>query len=371
MIQKLKKTKRYLQSNIINSVGDRYDSKIVVLESDDWGSIRMSSKESLKRFETKGFELKNSVYKYDALESEEDLTYLFEVLNQFQDRRGQPACLTANVCMANPDFKKIKEANFQEYFYEDCATTFQHYPNHSKSITLWKEGMKNRTFVPQFHAREHLCIHRWMRALQAGGENIRYTFDHGTTYSGKEDYSFMEAFDWDSNAEIPFLKTVLQDGLALFKKAFGVDSVSLIMPCYTWSPELEEVLNANGVKHIQTSWRQNVPTGRFFKYKRKSHYHGEKNRFGQQYSIRNCSFEPSINPNLDWVDICLSQIENSFFWKKPAIISTHRINYIGFISEANRDTSLKALKKLLTAIMTKWPDVIFVSSDQIFKINEC
>ena len=56
---------------------------------------------------------------------------------------------------------------------------------------------------------------------------------------------------------------------------------------------------------------------------------------------------------------------------RPAIISSHRVNYVGFLDERNRDKNLKLLKTLLDKILNKWPDVEFLSSDEMgLIINE-
>lgn len=59
------------------------------------------------------------------------------------------------------------------------------------------------------------------------------------------------------------------------------------------------------------------------------------------------------------------QIRTAFMYQKPAVICTHRINYIGGILAANRDRGLRDLKRLLATITKKWPDVRFISSDQL------
>ena len=84
--------------------------------------------------------------------------------------------------------------------------------------------------------------------------------------------------------------------------------------------------------------------------------------------MRNCAFEPSENPTKDWINSCLKEIEISFKWKKPAIISTHRVNYIGFINQKNRDTNVPLLKGLISQILKKWPTVEFMTSDELGKL---
>ena len=72
-----------------------------------------------------------------------------------------------------------------------------------------------------------------------------------------------------------------------------------------------------------------------------------------------------MNPHKDWVNSCLAQIRNAFLFNKPAVICSHRVNYIGFIEPANRDRGLEGLRKLLQLIVRKWPEARFISTDQL------
>ena len=92
---------------------------------------------------------------------------------------------------------------------------------------------------------------------------------------------------------------------------------------------------------------------------------GRKNKLDQTYLVRNCFFEPSLSNSINCVDQCMKQISNSFYWNMPAIISSHRLNFVGYLSEQNRDNNLRSLKKLLSNIVLKWPDVIFLSTDEL------
>ena len=95
---------------------------------------------------------------------------------------------------------------------------------------------------------------------------------------------------------------------------------------------------------------------------------GEKNRFGQFYTVRNVNFEPSLMPNKEWISEVLQDVYWAFFWGKPAIINTHRLNFIGSLNEKNRDQNLKLLKEILKKITKRWPEVEFVTSDRLGEV---
>jgi flavorubredoxin len=70
-----------LAKHYINSRGWKTKRKIVVIESDDWGSIRMASPEIFNSLKGKGYPVdKHKFTSLDGLESKEDLKVLFEVL---------------------------------------------------------------------------------------------------------------------------------------------------------------------------------------------------------------------------------------------------------------------------------------------------
>lgn len=354
--------------HLLNLPGTGTKKKIVVIESDDWGSIRIPSKAIYELFVKKGYGVQNSAYNhYDSLESNNDLEALFGVLHSVKDSYNNPAVFTANCILTNPDFDKIKQNGYKAYFNEAVTETIKKYPEHDKVIDLWKDGIKNKLFIPQCHGREHLHVGRWMKCLQAGDKDALFCFEHGTTFSGdgKTDYSFMEAFDFDDISELDGLNNILADGLQLFEQFFGYPSKSFIAPCYTWHPDMETVMAANAVQYLQGNIFQLEPPLINNKYKRKYHYMGQRSATGIRYLIRNCIFEPTLNPELDSVSRCLQQIGIAFKRNKPAIISSHRLNYIGYLDESNRIKNLALLKLLLLGIKKKWPDVEFMSTDNL------
>lgn len=369
MLTAVKQTVRH---HLLNLPGWRTRRKIVVIESDDWGTIRMASKEAFRALLKKGYPVDKCPYnRYDALESDEDVSRLLETLDSVRDSRGNPAILTANNIVANPDFDKIRDSDYQAYFYEPFTETLKRYPAHDKVMELYAEGMRRRLIRMQFHGREHLQVSRWMKALQQADRPARDVFEwrmfspkHND--STQEYMDFMDAFDTNGERADLSLSPVVAEGLALFRQIWGHSSDSFIAPCYTWSPDLEPILAQHGVKYLQGISYQRTPViGVPFQYRNIWHYQGQTNANGQKYLVRNAFFEPSLDPAADWVGKCLKRIAIAFSWNKPAVIGSHRLNYIGYLQPDNRERNLKLLGELLRQIVRRWPQVEFMTSDEL------
>lgn len=362
--------RKRLTRNLQSIPGWRTNRKIVVIESDDWGTVRMASKGAYNFFLSKGLEVDKCPYNSnDALESNDDMEFLLETLNSVKDVNGNPAILTANNIVANPNFEKIKNDNFQKYHYELFTDTLKKYPSHDRVLNLYKEGIGKKLIKPQSHGREHVNVDLWMESLRNNDEFTKIAFEHNMFSvhpSSKPKYKdeFMDAFG--SNKNISEQKEIASDSLKIFEEIWGMKSKSFIAPSYTWNPLLEETLNINGVKYLQGIMVQKTHSEHYgLPIKKKFHYQGEKNKFGQRYLVRNAFFEPALTPGIDNVSDCMNRIEIAFKWKKPAVIGSHRLNFIGFINPDNRDKNLKLLTGLLKKIKSKWSDVEFMSSDML------
>ena len=151
--------RKSLSRHLNNWRGWRTHRKIVVIESDDWGSICMPSKKVYESLLSKGIHVDKCPYAtYDSLANENDLNAIFSILASVKDSRGRPAVLTANTIMTNPDFEKIEESGFLEYRFELFTDSFSKYGARFNSLDYFNEGKKAGIFCPQFHGREHLNV---------------------------------------------------------------------------------------------------------------------------------------------------------------------------------------------------------------------
>lgn len=369
MAQFLNKIHRHLA----NLPGWCTDRKIVVIESDDWGSIGVSDLAILERFRQKGIvpidEDEARYIQNDTLASEDDLSRLFEVLQQVKDIHGNTAVFTAVAVVANPNFEKIKADDFQNYYYEPFTTSLERFgTGHNRSFELWKEGIQTGLFVPEFHGREHLNVSSWMRALKLGKTDTHWAFEQAfygiTDRKPINHVAYRAAFDIDEPTELTYLNEVISSGLNLFQQLFGYSASFFVPPNGPFNNTLEASLQKKGICYIGTSKIQREPIGSN-QYKKHLHYIGQSNKYKQIYLTRNCFFEPNSNLKKNWVASCLDDVSIAFQWKKPAVVSSHRCNYIGYLYPENQKKGLQQLTTLLQQIKKRWPKVEFMTSTQL------
>lgn len=355
--------------NISNLPGWTTRQKLVVIESDDWGSIRMSSNDSFERLKKKGLNLTGGdsarYNSFDCIESATDLAALFETLRSVKDSAGNHPAVTAVSLCANPDFDLIRSDDFQTYYFEPFTITLDKYSRHG-TIDMYGEGIKNNLFVPQFHGREHLNIAVWMRALQHKDPQTMAAFEEGVwgfKNANPRRVNYQAAFDLELPEDLESQKKIIEDGLQLFESLHSYKASFFVPPNGPINNILEQTAAENGIQYMSAPKIQQEALGNGNTRKR-YHYLGQQNISKQLYITRNCFFEPSA-VGKDWVSSCLADISTAFRWHKPAVISTHRVNYTGSLDEGNRKSGLQQLNKLLTGITRKWPEVIFLSSIQL------
>jgi hypothetical protein len=363
----LQAIKQNLISNIKNIPGWRTNRKIVLIECDDWGSIRMPSKKVYDNLYRRGVKVSSGWFNmYDTLETQNDLEQLFDVLYSVKDKDNKPAVMTAVTNVANPDLDKIRSDGFIKYYYEPFTATLKRYHPNFEVFKLWNEGITDGIFMPELHGREHLPVQIWMEKLKEGDKTLLVAFNHGFAsmdipgISLPASAKFMAEFYFTSEDQKPFLVNSIKEGVSLFKEVFGFRPRVFVPGNGVFHPEFDKVAAESGIKFLNVSYSSPFPIiGGKLKYR---HFiTGQKGPGGITYYIRNCAFEPA-NPGYKGVEPTIMQIAAAFRWGKPADISTHRVNFVGSIDQANRKNGITELKKLLKTIVQKWPDVEFMNS---------
>lgn len=351
---------------------------VMIIESDDWGSLRTKNKtvrEKLNAIEPKA--KLDQFTQLDSIATEDDLEDLFEVLMSVKDRNGNPACFTPNVCTANPDFEAIKDSNFESFYYQPFTKALDDYSKTKSLLEIWKNGKEEGIFKPQLHGREHVHALAWLAELRAGNKKLLKAFECETwgipykalTFQLRK--NFQASLDcYGIEDEDQYQKQWIEESADIFKDALGYRPSSFIAPAYVWHSKIHKQLSSIGINSVQGLKLQYQPehTNKV-KYTKKPHYTGKVDKTsGITYTTRNTFFEPHSAPHKDWGDIILSRIKNNLKQKKPIILSTHRINFVGRLDLKHRDQNLKTFKHVLKQIVKQYPDIQFMDSGTLAKL---
>ena len=359
--------------------GTRVPHKIVVFESDDWGGLRTPSLQAIENISAITTLNNSSPYsKFDTVENSQDVELLLNLLSKFKDTNGDCPKITANFVTANPDFEKIKEAAFNNYFYQPFNAIYnQYYPNENVENVI-KKAANSFLFKPQFHGREHVNTALWLQLLQDKEPLILEAFNNkfwgvqnqNLIHSNKTLQATFDRIDADFEEDVV---QNITEGLQIFSDFFGFKSKSFIPNNYIWDTKYNAVLKDNDVKYLQGIKIQLFPQQEK-QLKRQSFKRipGKKEKNGIISIVRNGTFEPSFyyNNRKKALDLCMTDIAAAFMWKQPAVISTHRINFVSGLDIKNRDENLKLTEQLIKNILKKWPDVIFMNTEELGALYE-
>lgn len=359
--------KRHL-SNILGQTTKRHLLAFLV---DDYGAINTASKKALEQMAIRGYPINKSRFvQYDTLEDNSDIEILFDTLTSFKDINGQNVIWTPLAVAVNPDFEKIRQCGYEQYHYETLDKTLSRLDGYDKVYQYLKEGIEKGIYVPQFHGREHINIKMWMNSLRNGWRDAVIPFENDSLCVFRNDdgkSSSNIAFRFTDDAEFESFKEIISDGLDRFEDVYGYRATHFNAPGERESSKLNQTLLDGGIQYIETDKLKHEPLGGG-RFRKVLHWNGQQNELKQRYIIRNCVFEPAVDMGFDWVERTFRQIEIAFQWHKPAVVSSHRVNFAGHISPQNRSKGIKALTALIACVQRKFPDTEFVSSKDLFNV---
>ncbi|RJO60138.1 hypothetical protein C4544_06140 [candidate division WS5 bacterium] len=337
------------------------DKKIVVFESDDWGRVGMRDMEAFERLKAKGYsQLGQSDWDYCSLEMPEDLEALYSVLCRHSDSFGLPPIFTCNFIVANPDYEKIMKSGFREFYTLDLSQGFPDlWKNREQLIDKYRKGVALGLIYPGYHGLCHFLYERWLRALQDREPDVMDCLEEHISYipsmrSNAFSYEYLANVNPISFLSLNAQEDRIKKGVEAFERIFGFPPVVTIAPRYAWNTDTEKVWYKYGIRYISAGSSQAGGGGS------PGHRLGERNQCGMIYLIRNVSFEARRE---DACEDAFTEVDFLFRTQQPVILETHSINYLTSIKNF-REESLKKLDQLLYLIEKKYPEIVYLSSQQ-------
>lgn len=366
--------KNHIKNLFKNISGWRTNRKLVIFSVDDYGNVRLASKSAFENLQNSNIPFKSIFDRLDTLETRTDLKKLFNVLTSVKDQYGKSAVFTTYALPCNIDFETMAENDFSEYSYEILPQTYEKLALKDSNAYegawgLWKEGIEQGLLKPQFHGREHFNLNIFNDLLNKRNENLLTVLKQYSYVSIPEhdnySHGWTAAYSFQNIKETENYLANVADGLKCFKEVFGYSSEIFTPPAQQFPLHLEKELINLGLNYIDRprSLHRHLGSG---KYQLENHKLGGGDKIKE--IVRNVVFEPIHDRGFNWVDYSFKQVEAAFRMRKPANISSHRLNFCGYIDPKSRELGLSALRELLHRIVKRWPDVEFISADELGKI---
>jgi hypothetical protein len=351
-------------------LGWKSKRKIIVFESDDWGSFRFKNKSIRDQF-IKNYNPFQWMHYNDCFESYDDLIALEKVLKTVKDINNNSACFTFLMNPANPDFKKIEETNYEKYYYESFLQTLSKRNDGTQLLKWYNQAISESLIEVGFHGREHLNVQEWMKDLKDGNQLAHEGLKNRIWGQGKlkksyKHTSYRSTFQMGSYDEMDSLKLNIKEGVELMNKMFNQNTTYFLAPDGPYHLHLNQALVNQGIQFIGLAKLHTNPLEPKW-HQKKPFWLGKKTKEGLRVITRNVMFEPGSPKSKDWVNTAMQQIETAFKFKNPAVIGTHRANFVSALNQENRTNGLKQLAMLLQKITLKWPDVEFMLSSDLGK----
>jgi hypothetical protein len=183
-----------------------------------------------------------------------------------------------------------------------------------------------------------------------------FTYLTGTPYDLRSEFA-SASHSWQ--IPISVQQRFISEGKEIFYNAFGYYPHTAIAPHYLWDENTEIALYNEGIRYVQ-----GLPYHQA-RFPHNMHYHflGEKNR-NVVYLIRliNLEFQGGRNPQWDYIH-AFEEIATAWKYGLPAIVSTHRLNYVGSIDPNMHSSGIRQLDCLLKNLENDFGDEVVYLSD--------
>jgi hypothetical protein len=331
---------------------------VLLLQSDDWGRVGVRDQEGYEALRACGLPLGQHPYDLYTLETAEDVSVIAGFLKRHHDSTGRPPCLGMNFITANLDFPKLRPDKLDDL---PLLALSKGLPGEWKRPGLfdaYHQGIREGLFFPSLHGVTHFSQLAVTRALAQAGENARLLH---TLWSEQTPYIYWR-MPWigyeyaDPEASSGFLNFENQAALIRraaenFARMFSHFPSSACAPGYRANRDTHAAWSNWGIRVAQNG--SGAPLAPHF------------DEFEILQLYRTIDFEPSQRelPLEKYLQLAEATIQRGL----PVIISIHSINFHSSLRNF-RDVTLAGLDQLLSALETKYADLLYVNDSEMYKI---
>ena len=283
-----------------------------------------------------------------SLETPEDVVALCDFLDGFTGGDGRPALFTPCYIVGNPDYERIAAGGMQAYHDITIDRGVPAAWERGDFVAPAREGVARGVWRPEYHARlHHTQPHLWLASVRDGHREAAPLFDEAMFQQS----SMLP--EYEQMHEATQIEWVT-GGFEAFETAFGYRP---------WC-----AINMDASEVTERIWwdlgiraRLNRPNAEM----------GSPSPCTEMtYLRRNARLEPlGIDDEYAAAGFtgCWREVQAAWGRGEPAIVSTHRKNYVSCVAEQQRQGYLQ-LEMLLIEIAECRPEAVFVTSAEIAQL---
>ncbi len=305
-------------------------ARVVVLESDDWGLSGFFPESApaapARALLGGGFP---APYWDSTLEDSLDVASLAALLARHVGRDGLPPVLQANMIVSalEPERAEGDAAAPLAWRRIDLPDLPRGYPRPGLAAAV-DAAIAAGVWRPEFHGAFHYDPARRRAALESRPD-LRPLLEETVLFPGSD--TAWELGAWRATGE---LRAELAAAVAVFTARFGHRPVSICAPDYVWDPRCEGLWAEQGLTVIQAKREQRDsrrpgggPAARLRKVLGRA---WDRWRHPERlYLDRNCRFEPAqAADSAAAVAGCVAAVRRAWARGEPAVIETHRVNFV-------------------------------------------
>ncbi len=311
-------------------------SPVLIIESDDWGAGPLEQASALKA--------------------------IANLLSRYQDNQGRHPGMTLGLIFGIPDSEKIKASDFNTY--HRLSLDNKDFAPIRNAIN---QGVEKNVFSLQLHGMEHFWPPSLLAAVNHQPE-LRALLENERWLMTEQLPSHLQS-RWVDASELPsrslsnevIVSAVLEE-VEAFQAIFECQPTVVVPPTFVWNNSVEQAWYQSGLKRIVTpGFRcigRNKQGGTISDPSVLSN--GQHHSSGLQTIVRDAYFEPSLGHS---AESALEHLKARSRLAKPTLLETHRFNFIQ--SQAEMDNALEALEQLLIQSLREYPNLMFISTDQL------
>ena len=348
----LNKLKNYIQFNLHRYAHVAFTEPILVIESDDWGKTGMEHEVELPTHLGK----RTPHWSYDRLENAEELLALQALLASYRQSEKRGPVFTANFIISNPDVEATAKTDFKELILKPIDLS------HPELVPHWKKGIEENVFYPQYHGRLHYHPARYLQDLKSD-EKLRKLFLAGIN-GGRELFTqghlgYYSEYQHYANERVDDqLNHWIKTGVADFERLFGYKSTTTVCPNYVVDIQNLAIFKDTGVRFLQAG--NKILCQKNGREVLTNFCQGSTLTRGLTALARNHKFEP-CRQKQEWnAPFSITSAKGWMASGIPAVLDSHRMNYVAQFAEKGRDQ----LKQLLDELV-QVPNIRFLTSPEL------